>query len=68
MDHKKIVENSLIGRNTRSSVLPPEKSVYRSRNKLELDMEEQIGFKSGKEYVKAVYYHLGYLIYMQGVS
>ena len=30
VDHKKIVENSLIGRNTRSSVLPPEKSVCRS--------------------------------------
>ena len=25
--------------------------------KLELDMEQQIGSKSGKEYAKAVYYH-----------
>ena len=28
--------------------------------KLELDMEQQIGSKSGKEYTKAVYYHPAY--------
>ena len=32
---------------------------------LELDMEQQTGSKLGKEYVKAVYCHLGYLTYMQ---
>ena len=32
---------------------------------LELDMEQQIGSKSGKEYVKAVYCHHVYLTYMQ---
>ena len=32
---------------------------------LELEMEQQAGCKSGKEYFKAVYYHLAYLIYMQ---
>ena len=32
---------------------------------LELDMEQQTGSKSGKEYIKAVYCHPAYLTYMQ---
>ena len=36
--------------------------------KLELDMEQQTGSKSGKEYVKVVYCHPAYLIYMQKAS
>ena len=32
---------------------------------LELDMEQQTGSKSGKEYIKAVYCHPDYLTYMQ---
>ena len=35
---------------------------------LELDMEQQIGFKSGNEYPKAVYCHPVYLTYMQTTS
>ena len=35
---------------------------------LELDMEQQAGSKSGKEYVKAVYCHPAYLTYMQSTS
>ena len=35
---------------------------------LELDMEQQTGYKLGKEYVKAVYYHPAYLTYMQCTS
>ena len=35
---------------------------------LELDMEQWIGSKLGKEYVKAVYCHLAYLTYMQSTS
>ena len=35
---------------------------------LELDMEQQAGYKLGKEYVKAVYCHLAYLTYMQSTS
>ena len=35
------------------------------RQQLELDMEQQPGFKLGKEYVKAVYCHPAYLTYMQ---
>jgi len=38
------------------------------KQQLELDMEQQTGSKSGKEYVKAVYCHLAYLIYMQSTS
>ena len=35
---------------------------------LELDMEQQTGSKSGKEYVKAVYCHPAYLTYMHSKS
>ena len=35
---------------------------------LELDMEQQTGSKSGKEYGKAVYCHPAYLTYMQSTS
>ena len=35
---------------------------------LELDMEQQTGSKSGKEYVKAVYCHPAYFTYMQSTS
>ena len=35
---------------------------------LELDVEQQTGSKSEKEYIKAVYYHPAYLTYMQSTS
>ena len=38
------------------------------KRQLELNMEQQTGSKSGKEYVKAVYCHPAYLIYMQSTS
>ena len=38
------------------------------KQQLELDMEQQTGFKSGEEYVKAVYSHLAYLTYIQSTS
>ena len=38
------------------------------RQQLELDMEQQTGSKSGKEYVKTVYCHSAYLTYMQSTS
>ena len=38
------------------------------RQQLELDMEQQTGSKSGKEYVKAVYCHPAYLTFMQSTS
>ena len=34
------------------------------KQQLELDMEQQTGSKSGKEYIKAVYCHPAYLTYM----
>ena len=34
------------------------------KQQLELDMEQQTGSKSGKEYVKAVYCHPAYLTYI----
>ena len=38
------------------------------KQQLELDMEQQIGSKSGKEFVKAVNFHPAYLTYMQSTS
>ena len=38
------------------------------KQQLELDMEQQTGSKSGREYIKAVYYHPAYLTYMQSTS
>ena len=38
------------------------------KQQLELDMEQQTGSKSGKEYVKAVYCHSAYLTYLQSTS
>ena len=38
------------------------------KQQLELDMEQQTGSKSGKEYVKAVYCHPAYLTYMENTS
>ena len=36
------------------------------KQQLKLDMEQQTGYKLGKEYVKGVYCHPDYLTYMQG--
>ena len=38
------------------------------KQQLQLNMEQQAGSKSGKEYVKAVYCHPAYLAYMQSTS
>ena len=38
------------------------------KQQLELDMEQQTGSKSGKEYIKAVYCHCAYLTHMQSTS
>ena len=39
-----------------------------TKQQLELDMEEQTGSTSGKEYNKVVYGHSAYLTYMQSTS
>ena len=38
------------------------------KQQLELGMGQWTGFKSGEEYVKAVYCHRAYLTYMQSTS
>ena len=38
------------------------------KQQLELDMKQQHGSKSGKEYIKVVYCHIAYLTYMQSTS
>ena len=38
------------------------------KKQLELNIEQWIGSKLGKEYIKAVYCHLAYLTYMQSIS
>ena len=38
------------------------------KQQLDLDMEQQLGYKSGKEYIKAIYCHPAYLTYMQSTS
>ena len=38
------------------------------KQQLELDIEQQTGSKSEKEYVKSEYYHPAYLTYMQSTS
>ena len=38
------------------------------KQQLEVDMEQQTGSKSGKEYIKGVYCHPAYLTYMQSTS
>ena len=34
------------------------------KQQLEMDMEQETGSKSGKEYIKAVYFHPAYLTHM----
>ena len=43
-------------------------SYLKSKQQLEPAMEQQTAFKSGKEYVKAVYCYHAYLTYMQRTS
>ena len=42
--------------------------IQERKQQLELDMEQQTGSKSGKEYVKAIYCHPAYLTSMQSTS
>ena len=44
------------------------RDLYTGQEVTELEMEQQTGSKSGKEYVKAVYCHPAYLTYMQSTS
>ena len=40
----------------------------RKKQQSELDVEQQTGSKSEKEYIKAVYFYPAYLTYMQSTS
>ena len=62
------MENSSRYGNTRPSYLIPDYLYAGQEQQLELNMEQQTGSKSGKEYVKAVYCHPAYLAYMQSTS
>ena len=44
------------------------RNVYAGQETAEPDMKQQTGSKSGKEYIKAVYFHPTYLTYMQSTS
>ena len=44
------------------------RNLYKGQEAIELDMEQWSNSKSGKEYVKVVYCHPAYLIYMQSTS
>ena len=44
------------------------KNLFAGQEELELDMEQQIGSKLGKEYVKPIYCHPAYLTSMQSTS
>ena len=44
------------------------RNLYAGQEETELDREQETGSKWGKEYVKAVYCHPAYLIYMQNIS
>ena len=46
----------------------PLRNLYTGQEATELDMEQQTGSKSGKEYVKALYCHPAYLTSMQSTS
>ena len=54
---------------SRPPELPPEKPCIQvKKQQLELDMKQQTGSKSGKEYIKAIYCHPVYLTYMHSTS
>ena len=61
------MEDSSRDGNTRPPNLPL-RNPYAGQEATELDMEQQTGSKSGKEYVKAVYCHPAYITYMQSTS
>ena len=67
VDHNKL-NNSWRDGIIRPSYLSPGKPVQPKKQKLETDMEQQIGSKLGKEYFKAIYCHPAYLTYMQTTS
>ena len=62
------MENSERDENTRPLPASWEICMQVKKQQLELEMEQQTGSKSGKEYVKAVYCQPAYLTYIQNTS
>ena len=69
-ESQQTMENSSRDGNTRQTTWPAswEICIQVKKQQLELDMEQQTGSKSGKEYIKAVYCHHAYSTYMQSTS
>ena len=67
MDHNEL---KLLERREYQTITPApwEICMQVRKQQLELDMEQQTGFKLGKEYIKAVYCHSTYLTYMHNTS
>ena len=53
---------------TKETIAKMNKTLHVRKQQLELDMDQQTGSKSGKEYIKAVYCDHTYLTYMQSTS
>ena len=75
MDHTKplTVDHSKLWKILKEMGIPDHftwllRNLYAGREAIEPDKEKQAGSKLGKEYVKAVYCHPGYLTYMQSTS
>ena len=68
MDHNKLWKFSK--RWEYQTTLPASWEIFMQvkKQQLELDMEQQTGSRSGKEYIKAVYCHPAYLTSMQSAS
>ena len=67
MDHNKL---EILKRWEYQTTLPAsrETCMQIKKQQLELDVEKWTGFKLGKKYIKAVYCHPAYLIYMLSTS
>ena len=69
VDHKKTAEYFLKGWEYQTtSPASWETCMQDKKQQLEPDMDQQTGFKLGKQYIKAVYCHPAYLISMQSTS
>ena len=68
VDHNKLENSERVGNNQTTWPDYWEICMQVKKQELELDMEQQTGSKSEKEYIKAVYCHPACLTYMQSTS
>ena len=68
MDHNKLWK--IIQEMGYQATWPASREIYMQvkKQQLELDMEQQTGSQSGKDYIKAIYFHPAFLTYMQSTS